>query len=513
MDEPNYQLQMQSQQIEGLSPLAVGDQKLNRHLGQIIGTGIFSNSSYILANCGSGGMMMILWWVGAIFAITGVWNYLELGTMATYQYRRPRELISFVFVIIVGMFGKGSGLAQGATVFGSNVIYAIGGADYINDWAARGFAVFCLVFWLVMNIVSSKTAIGANNAFTILKLILLILLICVGFAGLTGQLPNQPDLSVNFSFQGTLSNPGSYANAIYFVIFAYGGWSNLNYVVDELKDPIKNLPKCSITAVYIYITHTLTIAFTLAYLAVLSKDVIVNSDATVAANLFNTALGGVFGSRVLPVLIGLSSFGSVGSIFFTGSRIILEAARKGYLPYDRFFAKSHPKLQTPVNSLLLLFIISLIFLLAPPPGAVFEFILAFAGYGDYFFSVMSVIGLLIMRRTHPDIKRPIKTSIVASIIFIMMCIYNLVFIFVPPTSSSASYPYWLPYLMTIIVALLSVGIWYYKVEYKDALSKSYNAEIREDGKQELFEDIYDNDEKESSDLSVEEISKEIDMTK
>jgi amino acid transporter len=109
--------------------------------------------------------------------------------------------------------------------------------------------VFCLVFWLVMNIVSSKTAIGANNAFTILKLILLILLICVGFAGLTGQLPNQPDLSVNFSFQGTLSNPGSYANAIYFVIFAYGGWSNLNYVVDELKDPIKNLPKCSITAV------------------------------------------------------------------------------------------------------------------------------------------------------------------------------------------------------------------------------------------------------------------------
>jgi malate/lactate dehydrogenase len=67
--------------------------------------------------------------------------------------------------------------------------------------------------------------------------------------------------------------------------------------------------------------------------------------------------------------------------------------------------------------------------------------------------------------------------------------------------------------MTIIVALLSVGIWYYKVEYKDALSKSYNAEIRENGKQELFEDIYDNDEKESSDLSVEEISKEIDMSK
>jgi amino acid transporter len=97
------------QQIENLSPLAIGDQKLNRHLGyfsgtlmngitikfsvysyciylfcivgQIIGTGIFSNPTFILINCGSGGMMLILWIVGAIFAGAGVWNYLELGTM------------------------------------------------------------------------------------------------------------------------------------------------------------------------------------------------------------------------------------------------------------------------------------------------------------------------------------------------------------------------------------------------------------------------------------------------
>jgi len=29
---------------------------------------------------------------------------------------------------------------QGATVFGSNIIYAIGGPTYTNDWGARGFA-------------------------------------------------------------------------------------------------------------------------------------------------------------------------------------------------------------------------------------------------------------------------------------------------------------------------------------------------------------------------------------
>ncbi|CAO3677228.1 unnamed protein product [Rhizopus stolonifer] len=71
-----------------------------------------------------------------------------------------------------------------------------------------------------------------------------------------------------------------------------------------------------------------------------------------------------------------------------------------------------------------------------------------------------------------------------------MCTYTLVFVFVPPTSYSDSYPYFLPYLITIAIALLSVGIWYYRVVYKDALSKSYNAEIRANGQQTLFDDVY-----------------------
>lgn len=279
----------------------------------------------------------------------------------------------------------------------------------------------------MLNIVSTKAAIHANNAFTILKVVILILLICVGFAGLAGRFPNQPDLSVNFSFQGTLNNPGSYANAIYYVIYAYGGWSNLNYVIDELQDPIKNLPKCSIAALalvtVLYLLANvgkakykqkipfLFLTLFLAYLAVLSLDMIINSNSTVAANFFDASFGGIFGSRVLPVLIGLSSFGTMGSLFYSGSRIILEAARKGYLPYDRFFGKVHPRLQSPIPALSLLFLISLIFLLAPPPGVVFEFIIAFAGYGTYFFSASAVVGLLIMRRTQPNVKRPVKVPL------------------------------------------------------------------------------------------------------
>ncbi|OBZ83892.1 High-affinity methionine permease [Choanephora cucurbitarum] len=493
-EEKSNKSEHEVQPLANLAPIAIGDQKLDRHLGffsgtlmnvgYIIGTGIFSSPTFILGYCGSGAMMLVLWIVGAIFAGTGMWSYLELGTMLpksggtqeylSYEFPYPKQLIAYLFMIMVGILSSGSGIASSAVAFGENIMYAIGGPDYRNEWQSRGFAIFCLTFWLVLNILSSRIAIRANNLFTVIKIVLLTLLICVGFAGLAGRLPNKPDIHENFSFAGTSNNPGAFASAVYYVIYSYDGWYNLNYVMDELKDPLKNLPRCAISA--LSITTALYILTNVAYLAVLPIQTIKDSNLTVAANLFNTAFGGTFGLRVLPVFVGLSSFGYVGVSFYSGSRIVLEAARKGFLPYDRFFSRVQPKSQTPINSGILLYLISLIFLLAPPPGSVFQFVTAFSGYGSYFFSALSVFGLLLLRRREPTLERPIKVPIIISVIFILICSYTLVFVFIPQ-ESSGDYPYWLPYFISIILCFCSIGLWHYKVNIKKALETSYNAEI------------------------------------
>jgi amino acid transporter len=64
---------------------------------------------------------------------------------------------------------------------------------------------------------------------------------------------------------------------------------------------------------------------------------------------------------------------------------MLEFAREGHLPFGRFFGHVHPTLHTPVPALLLLYVLALLFLLGPPAGTVFEFIMAFNNYGEYFF--------------------------------------------------------------------------------------------------------------------------------
>jgi hypothetical protein len=47
-----------------------------------------------------------------------------------------------------------------------------------------------------------------------------------------------------------------------------------------------------------------------------------------------------------------------------------------------------------------------------------------------------------------------------------------------------------PYIITIVLGFVSIGLWYYKMVYKDSLTTSYNAGIRLDGQQELFDEVY-----------------------
>lgn len=61
----------------------------------------------------------------------------------------------------------------------------------------------------------------------------------------------------------------------------------------------------------------------------------------------------------------------------------MEVARQGLLPYGRIFGRVNPKIGSPVNAYLLQYILSIVFIVGPPPGAVYQFIVAFAAYPVY----------------------------------------------------------------------------------------------------------------------------------
>lgn len=67
------------------------DQRLERKIGwiqgamvnvsYIIGAGIFVGPALTLQLVGSGGMNLILWFIGALVALSGTFTFMELGTM------------------------------------------------------------------------------------------------------------------------------------------------------------------------------------------------------------------------------------------------------------------------------------------------------------------------------------------------------------------------------------------------------------------------------------------------
>jgi len=88
-------------------------------------------------------------------------------------------------------------------------------------------------------------------------------------------------------------------------MFAYGGWQNLNYVSEEVRDPLRNLPRRSDRRA---LCHAIYVTANVAYVHVLSAPVLASTTtpaAEVASRLAERPARGL-----LSLLIVVSTFGS-----------------------------------------------------------------------------------------------------------------------------------------------------------------------------------------------------------
>jgi amino acid transporter len=242
----------------------------------------------------------------------------------------------------------------------------------------------------------------------------------------------------------------------------------LNYCLDELIDPIKNLPKAALTGVAI--TSTLYIFATLSFFVVVPKDMIDVKTALLAAKFSTMAMGPTIGQRILPVFIALSAFGSGMCMAFANSRIILAASRDGYLPYAHVFGVTTGK-GAPIAGLLLNMVVSLVWMLAPPPGPVFKFLVELSCYPKWIFYGLSVGGLLYLRFVKPNISRPFKSFWISNLLFIAVAIFLTVFPFVPPAQpDSSGIPYYLYAVLGAGFIILCIPWWAYQMPKKESIA-------------------------------------------
>lgn len=387
-------------------------------VGTMIGSGIFISPKGVLQSSRSVGLTMIVWLGCGIISLLSSLAYIELGTMIAMSGGEFSYINTSLGSLLAYLYCWSSVIILRPA---SMAVICLAFAEYVSvicfdDCGPPVSFVKCLaaaaiIFITVINCYSVEIAVRIQVIFTVAKIAALIIIIIGGFVYMgKGVLNDLPE-----GFKDSETSPSIIALAFYDGLWAYDGWNNLNFAVEELYNPFRNLPLAILIGIpLVTILYLLT---NMSYLAVMSKVDLLNA-ATVGGMWANRVLKGA--AIIIPISVAFSTFGAANGSCFTSSRLSYTAAREGHLP--EVLAHLHVTKKTPIISLLLTGILSLCMII---PGDISSLI-DFFSFTAWFFYGCAFLSLIVMRFTKKDMKRPFKVFILIPVIMLLISIYLVV---------------------------------------------------------------------------------------
>lgn len=382
-------------------------------VGSIIGSGIFVSPKGVLKGTGSVGMSLMVWIVSGVFSMIGAYCYAELGCMITkagadYAYIMESfgPFVAFLRLWVECMIVRPCSQAIVALTFSLYVLRPIYTDCDPPDDAVRYLACLCICLLTFVNCWDVKWSMRVQDVFTVGKLLALVTIILTGAVQLCyGHVEH-------FNFDDTETDVTKIALSFYSGLFAYNGWNYLNFVITELKEPHKNLPKAIFISVSLCtVVYTLTIV---AFHTTLSVQEVLGAEAV--AVTFAERLYGVM-AWIVPVFVAMSTFGGVNGILFTSSRLFYAGAEQGQMP--EILSMIQIKHLTPVPAVIFMALLSLVYLGSKDIYALINYV----GFATWLAIGLAVVCLPYFRWKRPDAPRPIKVNLIFPIIYILASIF------------------------------------------------------------------------------------------
>ncbi len=314
----------------------------------MIGSGIFVNPYVVAQKTETPFLILLVWTAGGAFALAGAFVFAELSTVLPKvggQYAFFREAIHPLMGFLHGwtLLLVIQSAATGAV--------AVTFADHFVKFFAlpKDFAVPLGVIILfaiaIYHCLGVKTGAILINMITFAKTLALAILIIgafvftkesgINFTPLVPEAKTEWQL-VSVFFSGLVP-----------VMFAYGGWQSLNYVAEEVQDPIRNLPRAIIIAVVCVIV--VYVGANIAYVHVLSAPDLA-ATKTPAVDLATKLGGGVCGN-FMNILIIVSTFGFLNLSLLAAPRVYYAMAADG--AFFGMFGRLSSRSQVPTAAILL----------------------------------------------------------------------------------------------------------------------------------------------------------------
>ncbi len=386
-------------------------------IANIIGTGIFTSLGFQLADIQSGFPLLMLWVIGGIAALCGALCYGELSAAlprsgGEYHFLSQiyHPALGFMAGFVSATVGFAAPIALAGMAFGT---YFRG----VFDFGSPVLLSFAIV-WAVALFHLGNLRLGGvfQNLWTIVKLLLIGALITAGFIvelkqGITFW-PQAGDTMSIFS--------GAFAVALVYVMYSYSGWNASSYIIGEVKRPEKNVPRSLLAGTFIVIA-----AYVLLNAAFLATTPQEEMRGQIEVGLIaGKHIFGANGGRLVGAVICLGLVSTVSSMTWIGPRVTMSMGEDHWLL--RLLGRKN-KHGVPTNAIVLQLLIVNLLLLTQS----FADVVRYTQFSLLICSLLAVIGVMVLRFTHPKITRPYRVwvyplpPIVFSVITIWMMIYLL----------------------------------------------------------------------------------------
>jgi APA family basic amino acid/polyamine antiporter len=420
-------------------------------VGSSIGSGIFRTPGEIANQLHQPWLVVALWVVGGIVALTGALTFAEMGSMfpgagGHYVYLKEAygQTTGFLYGWFILFISTSGAIAALASVCSEHLLYLFG-VSRDSGWTVPLAAVI-IVFLTAINSFGVSVSGRLASVFTLSKLAGLALIIAVGWFWAQ---PSAMEINRSGEFANTFpSDPwAAFAAAFVGVLFSYGGWQHVAFLAGETKDPQRTVPRAMMIGAFV-VTLVYVLA-NMAYMRLLPLEQIAVTD-TIAADALNTRFS--WGGPLMAFLIALSTFGTTGIYCMTAPRMYYAMANDGV--FFKKLAEIHPRWRTPINAMALQAGWALILLMV---WGTFGNLIGYVTFIDWIGQVMVATAIFVFRRKMPDAPRAYRTAwypitplifIILSMIFIVLQLWN------SPVNSGAG------------LAVVAVGWVAYQVYFK-----------------------------------------------
>ncbi len=365
-------------------------------VADMVGIGVFTSLGFQVADITSAFSVILLWVVGGVVALCGALSYAELAAAlprsgGEYHFlsRIYHPAVGFMAGWLSATVGFAAPIAIAAIAFGAYF-------DGVLPGVASPLWLGLIAAWAIALVHLSGLRQGTrfHNISTIFKILFIVCFIIAGFAYGTPQdisfAPSAVDL--------THISAAPFFIGLVFVMYSYSGWNASVYIIDEVQDPQRSVPRSLLIATLIVLVLYVGLNALFLYTTPMDKMAGQVEVALVAGR----HIFGETGGDIVGALICFGLIATISAMTWIGPRVTKVMGED--LPLLGVFARQ-TRNGVPAAAIALQTVIVTVLILTQS----FEKVVNYIQFAITLSSFLAVLGVMVLRYRRPDLPRPVRT--------------------------------------------------------------------------------------------------------